>query len=127
MPKHSIRILTMRTWTLLLFVIFALCVQLSMEGIINVSHKKPIKIKIQTKPVLIKKPLPLLLLKKPLSLLFLWRHHHRSHLRKGWPVSAFFTLKAVKYAKVSHNRDFCHHGIDLWNLVNLPHLIFLGH
>lgn len=84
----------------ILVVMFVLFVQLSQEGVIKVSHKKPIKIKIQAKPaVLIKKPLPLLLLKKPLSLLLLKRYN--SKFRKGWPLSALFTFKAVKYAKVS--------------------------
>lgn len=88
--------------SLLVVVLLALCVQLSLEGIIKVSHKKPIKIKIQAKPsVLIKKPLPLLLLKKPLSLLLLG--HRKVHSRKGWPLTALFTLKAVRYAKVSHH------------------------
>lgn len=59
--------------------------------VIKVSHKKPIKIKIQAKPSLLVKPFPFFLLKK----------YHGKKIRLGWPLTALFTLKAVKYAKVS--------------------------
>ncbi|XP_018495566.1 uncharacterized protein LOC108864432 [Galendromus occidentalis] len=77
----------MRAVTMIIITSLVLFFIEDISCVIKVSHKKPIKIKIQAKPSLLVKPFPFLLLKK----------YHRKKIRLGWPLSALFTFKALAF------------------------------